>query len=183
MLKLPFLLCAFILLIYLLLPGPSGIDDFPPLPNSLKSTLEGDTIQVKNVAGYFSNNYRQFVTNYYRRAFQQKTWFPFAPLRLNYPPEYAYTVIKDQTHSTYLEEYVYPLRESLYVNGLELYNQDGSPKFWGSTMFEQDSQLFYTKATLRYYPSSYLIRLVTWLGIICSIALFWNVSKKVLRDG
>ena len=42
-------------LVYLLVPGPSKIEDFPPLPTSTKSALEGDTIQNPNIAAYYSN--------------------------------------------------------------------------------------------------------------------------------
>lgn len=180
MIKILFGLFSFLLLLYLVLPGPSSIDEFPALPNSVKSTLSGDTWQVPNVAGYFSDNYRQFTTNFYQGQLQDRTWFPFLPIRLNYPPEYAYTAIKDQTESTYLEEYFYPLRESIFVNGFEPFYEDGQPKFWGSVKFTQSGQQFYTKATLRLYYSTLLSRITTWLGINLLIILLWKLGKKVI---
>lgn len=180
--KIIFILFSFILLVYLCLPGPASINDFPPLPNSVKSKLAGDTVQVPNVAGYFSNNYRNFATTYYKNAYKNKTVFPFPPFRLNHPPEFAYTAIKDQTHSTYLEEYYYPLRGSLFINGLEPFNEDGTAKYNGSTQFKlDDGQLFDTKVTIRFYPSSLWERLVVWLGIDLSIIFLWILYRRIYK--
>lgn len=181
MLKKIFVTFSILLLIYLFFPGPTSINDFPALPDSTKSTLSGDTWQVPNVVGYFSNHYRQFVVSFYRQVVKEKTSLPFPPLRLNYPPEYAYIAIKDQTQSTYLEEYSYPLRESLFVNGFEPYFENGQPKFWGSTQFEVDGRAFYTKTTLRFYPVSWWVKLLVWLGINISVILLWKVSWKLFH--
>jgi hypothetical protein len=183
MIRIIFICFAILLLIYLLVPGPSSIDDFSVLPNSTKSKLSGDTIQLPNIVGYFSDNYRKNVTNFFRKDFQKKVMLPFLPIRLNYPPEFAYTGILDQTKSTYLEEFVYPLRDSLYVNGFEPFYENGKSKFYSSTEFEQDDKLFFTKATLRYYPSSIWIRIVVWLGMVISIYLLWVTTRRVIsRD-
>jgi hypothetical protein len=172
-------------LIYLLMPGPSSIYDLPDLPNSMKSTLEGDTIQVPNVKGFFSDNYRDFATGFYRSAYQKTTLFPFPPLRLNYPPEYAFTAIKDQTESTYLEEYVYPLRDSLYVNGLEPFDSATKKgRFTGATyVYEDDNHKFETKVTLRYYPSPMWARVLVWMGINISLVAVYVIGKKVFKYG
>jgi len=184
-----------LLLVYLVLPGPSSIEEFKPLPNSAKSTLSGDTVQVPNVVGYFSNNYRAFVTDFYQADFGRLTALPFAPWRLNYPPEFAYTAIKDQTQSTFLEEYYYPLRGSLFVNGLEPFYEDGTPKYWGANPFvvpdgtydEQNSQpkmvSFENKTTLRYYPVALWSRLVIWMGINLSVIGLWVVGRRIWRHG
>ncbi|OGE34507.1 hypothetical protein A3C32_04150 [Candidatus Daviesbacteria bacterium RIFCSPHIGHO2_02_FULL_41_14] len=180
MVKLLFFIFSVLFLLYMVLPGPAEIKDFPSLPVSQTSTLEGDTIQVKNVAGYFSDNYRDFSTNYYKDQYQQNTLFPFPPLRLNYPPEFAFTAIKDQTQSTYLEEFVYPLRDSLFVNGLEPFTTEGKPRFRGAIEFEVGGNTYDTKVTLRYYPSNLAIRLVVWAGITTAIYLLWKTGKEVL---
>lgn len=178
--KLIFLFFSLILLIYLLIPGPSLIRDFPPLPNSAKSNLEGDTIQIPNISAYFSDNYRSFTTNFYKNNYETQVLMPLPSIRLNYPPEFAYTAVMDQTRSTYLEEYVYPLRDSLYVNGYEPFYENGKPKFWGSIKADEESGRYYNKATLRYYPSSYFVRLIVWLGIMFSISFIWKVSRRIL---
>lgn len=164
----------------MLWPGPSKISDFKALPNSDKSTLEGDTIQIPNVAGYFSDNYREFVVPFYSENYQNDMHFFLPPLRLNHPPEYSWAVIKRHTDSTYLEELVYPLRNSLYVNGLEPYYSDGTPKFWGATKFEIGKNAWDTKVTLRFYSSNVLIRFMVWLGISVSIIWIYKLGRKVI---
>ncbi|MBI2196521.1 hypothetical protein HYU45_02795 [Candidatus Daviesbacteria bacterium] len=180
MIKKAFIIFSALLLIYMVWPGPSKISDFAPLPSSDKSTLEGDTIQVPNVAAYFSDNYRKYVVDYYTINFREKSLFPFPPLRLNHPPEYSWLAIKRHTDSTYLGELLYPLRDSLYVNGLEPFYEDGSPKFWGSVKLNEGENLWYTKTTLRYYPSTKTARIIVWIGIISSLYLLFKLGRRVL---
>lgn len=179
--NLVFVIFALLLLSYLLLPGPTSIEDFPTLPNSSKSTLEGDTIQLPNVVAYFSNNYRDFATQLYYQGYKNQHLIPFPPLRLNYPPEFAYIAIKDQTHSTYLEEMVYPLRGSLFVNGLEPFDRNGQPRYEGAVKFDNEGVINNTKVTLRFYPAPVWARLTVWLGIILSIALIWKLGRKIIN--
>lgn len=174
-----FIVFSVILLVYMLWPGPSKISDFKPLPSSVKSTLEGDTIQIPNVAAYFSDNYRDFIVPFYLNNYQNLS-LPFLPLRLNHSPEFAWNVIKRHTDSTYLEELVYPLRDSLYINGFEPFYEDGTPKFWGSAKLNEGANLWYTKTTLRYYPSHAVTRILVWSGIIFSVYLLLKLGKKIL---
>ena len=162
------------------MPGPGKISDFKALPFSDKSTLEGDTIQIPNVSAYFSNNFRDFVTFFYLKNYQQKTWLPFPPIRLNHPPEYSWNVIKKHTDSTFLEELSYPLRDSLYVNGFEPFYEDKTPKYWGASNFTVNGNGWYTKVTLRFYPSNLLIRLLVWLGISSSILMLYKLSRRII---
>lgn len=180
MIKKIFIAFSVLLLIYMIWPGPNKMSDFKPLPNSSKSKLAGDTWQIPNVVGYFSNNYREFVVSYYLKNYQQLSNFPFPPLKLNRPPEYSWQVIKKHTDSTYIEELVYPLRDSLYVNGFEPFYPDGSPKFWGSITFDVDGLSWFTKTTLRFYPSNVLIRIIVWLGIITLIYLLVKLGKRII---
>ncbi len=170
---------SLVLLIYMAWPQPASVEDFAVLPNSVRSTLDGDVWQVPNVKAYFSNNFRSFVTDLYRADYQKLTGFPFPPLRLNYPPEFAFTAIKDQTQSTYLEEMVYPLRGSLFVNGYEPFLQDGSPRFRGAVKMVAGGQWFMTKATIRYYPSPLWVRLLVWGGINMAVFLLWKGFRTV----
>lgn len=175
-----YIIFCFLFLIYMILPSTKSIVDFPALPNSDKSTLSGDTYQIPNVAAYFSNNWRQFVVDFYAKNYQQKTPLPFEPIRLNHPPEFAWNVIKRHTDSTYLEELVYPLKDSLYVNGFEPFYEDGSPKFWGSAKLNEGKNLWFTKTTLRFYPSSLFIRLIVYLLICLSIRYLYKVGRKII---
>lgn len=181
--KIIFLSFSFVLLVYLLIPGPTSVKDFPALPNSAKSDLEGDTIQVPNVTAYFTNSFRAFATVFYRNNYEMPVLMPMPSIKLNYPPEFAYTAILDQTRSTYLEEYVYPLRDSLYVNGYEPFNENGTPKFWGSVKADEKNMIYNNKVTLRYYPSNYLVRLIIWLGIVLSISFLWKVGRRIIFNG
>lgn len=184
MMKAIFIISMLVLLVYMLLPGPSSIQDFSGVPNAAKSTLDGDTVQVPNVVGYFSDSFRDVVIPFYVEDYQSKTAFPFSPIRLNYPPENAFNVIKKHTDSTFLEELVYPLRDSLYVNGFEPFYADGTPRYWGAVKVSNDGKtLYYTKTTLRFYPSSFWIKVSVWVGMVCSICLVWYMSKKVLNHG
>lgn len=175
-----YLLFSSLLLIYMVLPGPSKISDFKALPNSQKSRLEGDTIQIPNVSAYFSNSYREFVVPFYAKNYRSKILLPIPPLRLNHPPEFSWTAIKKHTDSTYLEELVYPLRDSLYVNGYEPFYTDGTSKFWGSTKFDADGNLWETKTTLRFYPSNIWVRILVWFGITASIFAIFKMTKKII---
>ncbi len=165
----------------MIMPGPSKISDFKALPKSDKSSLAGDNIaQVSNVAGYFSNNYRKFVADYYLKNYQDKTWLFFPPLRLNHPPEYSWKVIKVNTDSTYLEEFVYPLRDSIYINGFEPFYEDKTPKYWGASQFGENGNSWFTKTTLRFYPSNLAVRLLVWSGISFSILMLYRLGKRII---
>src|SRR3989338_8297810 len=102
---------------YLLIPAPK----FPePLPVSAHSQEPGDLRTLDTFRAYFTNFSRAEVITHYQHQFRHPVIFGFIPsYRLNYPPEDAFTYIADQTLSNYLEEIVFPFRESLYVNGYE----------------------------------------------------------------
>lgn len=181
--KFIFVTFSIILLVYMLLPGTSSISDFPPLPSSTKSALEGDTIHVPNVAAYFSDHYRVFSTSLYYDAYESMNKIPFGPIKLNHPPEFAFVAIKDQTQSTFLEEFVYPLRSSIFVNGLEPVNEDGTPRYWGGEKLSAGGRDYATKVTIRYYHSEIWVRLAVWLGIITSVYFTFKLGGKVFSNG
>ncbi len=178
--KVIFVVFSLLFLVYLIWPGPKGISDFSALPNSAKSTLSGDTVELPNIVGFFSNNYRDFVLDFYTKDYQKLSGLPFPPIGLNYPPEQAFTFVKDQTQSTFLEQRVYPFRDSLYINGLEPFYEDGKPKYWGATEFSEGGQNYQVKNTLRYYPSPIWTRLVIWLGINIIVIVLWILGKKII---
>jgi hypothetical protein len=180
-LKITYFILSLLLFVYMLVPGPTRISDFPALPKAIKSTLEGDTIQVPDVAAYFSDNYRETVIPLYQSAYADQTSLPFGPLKLNYPPEFAFTAIKDQTQSTYLEELTYPLRNSLFVNGHEPVTKDGLPRYVGAGKFEVDGEFLSTKVTLRYYSSPLWVRTTVWLGINASILILLVLTKRIFK--
>lgn len=179
--KILFIVFSITLLVYMLWPGQNSISQFPPLPSSEKSTLEGDTIQITNVSAYFSDNFREFVVPFYSTTYQKLTNLPFPPLKLNHPPEYSWIAIKRHTDSTYIEELIYPLRDSLYVNGFEPLNSEYMPKWWGASKFEVGGKQYFTKTTLRFYPSPVWVRIFVWFGIVLALLFVLKLGKKILR--
>lgn len=182
MAKKTFTIFSVLLLVYMLWPTPTKISDFKPLPDSAKSTLEGDTIQIPNVSAYFSNQFRNFVIPFYKEDYQARNFLPFPPIVLNHPPEYSWNVIKKHTDSTYLEEFVYPLRNSLFANGLEMYHPDGTPVFYGAPKLTEDGREWFSKTTLRFYPSGILVRILVWLGIITSSLFIFKLGKEIIKE-
>lgn len=178
--KIVFAAFSLALLVYMVLPGPKLVSDFSSLPGGLKSVEPGDTVQVPNIAAYYSYIYRAEVMAFYKQSYQRLTLFPFLPLRLNYPPEFAYTAIKDQTRSTFLEELIYPLRDSIFVNGFEPFYANGKPKYWGATHIEINGIIFNTKTNIRYYPSPLWVRIVVWAGLNVGLIWLWRLGGSVL---
>ncbi len=183
MIKKAYFIFGLFLLLYLLWPMPSSVSKFSQLPASVKSDLAGDTYQIPNVVAYFSNNYRDEVMLFYKSDFRRLVRNFFGPITINHPPEFSWDVIKKHTDTTYLEELVYPLKGSLYVNGFEPFYSDGEGKFWGATKFGAGGSEWYTKVTMRYFPSSTLARVIVWLGIMVAIALIYQSGKEVIQNG
>ncbi len=180
-----FYLFSAILLIYMVLPGPKNVDQFGALPNSLKSTEPGDTTQIANVAAYFSNDFRSFVIPFYKHSFLDNfNYFgikmPF--IGLNHPPEYAALVVRPYIQSWYLEEFVHPLRESLYVNGWEPFDENGARRNKYSFGITINDIPFKSKTTIRYYTSPLWVRILVWAGITFSLVLLYKISKKAFKE-
>lgn len=93
---------------------------FPTAPVGALQSDEPADIEDPHRRAYFTDLTREEVLMHYQT--QSQFYFfgiPFKPYRLNYPPEEAATIIRDQTRSTFLEELVTPFRESLFINGFE----------------------------------------------------------------
>lgn len=161
-----FLAFSFLLLIYVILPSP----EFPqPLPDALQSTEPADTEDPLRRA-YFTNFSRREVMDWYKTQFDNGIY----TLQLNYPPENAQTIIRDQTRSSYLEELVHPFRESIFINGFDpLEPKDAI--FIGERFWKQ-------KIIVKYIPSSVYLRVVVFvLTLILAIALFKS-WKQTIQD-
>lgn len=182
--KIIFIVFFLLGLIYLLWPGPSSIADFPGLPGSLRSNEPGDTYQHPSNAAYFSNFRRPEVISFYNSQFSYLNIFGFKipPLRSNHPPEEAFTYIRDQQQSTYLEQFSYPLRDSLFVNGFEPFDEKGKPYREGATEIFTKDAFYLSKTTLRYYGSSIPSRLVIYFLIWVSMLLLYKLSKRAIFE-
>lgn len=95
--------------IYLALPSP----DFPhPPPGSLQSTEPADTESIYRRA-YYTDLSRLEIMDYYDSQFRGLIPIQY---RLDLPPEDSGTVIRTLTQTSFLEQIVHPLRETLYIN-------------------------------------------------------------------
>lgn len=185
--KLVIVIMFILVLVYILVPGPDSISDFPPIPDSLKSKEPGDTYQVSDIAAYFSDYDRAKITDYYKNAYRKI--FPFGkflpPISLNHPPGLARQVVRNEQTGTFLEEYVYPLRGSIFINGYEPWVENEMKKkehgFIGDHI-HINGRYFISKTTLRFYPADFLGRLVVYLGIWVSAFALFAVGKKTFKE-
>ncbi len=174
-------------LIYVAWPGPTSIDDFPPLPSSTKSNLPGDTTQNPNIAAYYSQFDRNYITKYYRSIFEQMpiSFLPLPVIRINHRVEEAYGFVRDQQESTFLEEFIHPMRESVFVNGYEpaIENQmNGVPSGFIEDHISIYGNFYASKATLRYYPSSWIWRVLIYLVMWVLMGMLYKLTKQFLAE-
>lgn len=151
-------LLSFLLLYYLALPTRN----FPsPPPDSYQSEEPGDSEVLNERRAYFTDFDREEVIGQYKDQF---SYLPI--LRLNYPPEEAQTLIRDQTRSTFLEEIVHPLRESIYINGFK--PRVAKDEIWYKGVhYEQ-------KITIRYQTSSLFTRILIYSALIFTIPFIFR---------
>lgn len=165
-----------IFLVYLLIPTPP----FPePLTDSPQSQEPGDVLDLENRRAYFTDNQRAEIISHYQVEMQHRTPWKWIPsYRLNYPPEEALWYVYDPLKSSYLEEVVFPFRESLYINGYE-------PKD-GQDAIAFEGKPYVTKVTLKYYRSPVIARVAiagTSLVVLwVMIGMYWNEFKLIWRD-
>ena len=164
-LNLLILVFTFFLLVYVYPPSP----EFPKPPSDFVQSFEPADVETPPRRGYYTNMSRQQVIEHYEKEFN--LGFIYTP-RLNYPPEEAQTIIRDQTKSTFLEEIVHPLRESLYVNGFEP-KEEQYAQYYEGTRYNQ-------KIIVRYVPSQLIERISIVLLISVCLFLFKMliVNKK-----
>lgn len=165
--------------VYLVLPSPS----LPDLSTSALSDEAGDTWQHPDQKGYYSNLTRSQVLSDLQSKFIIKLGSLVIPsYRLNYRIEEAYELVRDQLNSNYLEEIVYPFRESLFVNGWEPKN---APRF--ATLAKKDvpkislhGVVYDAKITLRPVYSSIWARLFIWFLVFPAAYLVYLSFKKTI---
>ena len=145
--------------IYLVLPSP----EFPEPPSDAVQSLEEADTETPQRRAYFTNYTRQEVLDHYQDQFSISILgFKIPTYRLNYPPEEAFGIIRDQTRSTHLEEIVYPMRDSFYVN--EFVAQQEKDDIWYKGIhYEQ-------KITVRIVPSNIVYRVT--LAIIAWVIFY-----------
>ena len=155
----------FLAVFYLI--SPTSI--LPDLPNSAKSDLPGDTVQISNVSAYFTNMTRTEVMNFYKAYYSG-----LFRINLNHPPEKAKDIIVNTIQSYYLEEFVLPFKESLYVNGFEWENDVFTkPENRSKNKLIYHDKEYKAKITIRRFPTNIQSRLiaffVTEIGVIALV--------------
>lgn len=165
-----FLAASIVFLFYLFLPGPT----FPsPPPGALQSNEPADT-ETQLRRAYFTNDTRQEIMLHYNRELAKPVFFGLTlpTYRLNYPPEEAQALIRDQARSTFLEEIVHPLRESVFVNGFEPKDPKDAIYIGGKTWRQ--------KIIIRYVPSSSWIRLMVGAILVILTVVVYKEWVKTL---
>lgn len=178
-------ICLIIFLIgcvYLAIPTPAT----PDLNNSVRSDEPGDTWQHPDQKGFYTNTPRSAVMSEMRSKFAIKIFGITIPsLVLNYRPEEAQELVRDQLPSYYLEEIVYPFRDSLFVNGWEPSNspryQNWLPKDIPVVTYKDVNYL--SKVTLRPVTSPVWSRILVWALIFPAVYLTISSLKRSLRHG
>ena len=158
--KILFFVLALVFLGYLFLPDP----DFPIPPADALQSFEPADTETSLRRGYYTNLTRDEIMTHYLSQLTKSTFLniPLPTYRLNYPPEEAQTIIRDQTKSTFLEEIVHPFRESVYINGYE-------PKDVKIPV-ESGGRSWRQKIIVRQVPSRVWLRV--FLGLLTLIAIF-----------
>lgn len=168
-------------IIYFILPTPVT----PELSNAIRSDEPGDTWQHPEQKGFYTNSNRSQVIGEMQSKFSMKIFgFSLPSYRLNYRPEESFQMVRDQLNSYYLEEIVYPLRSSMFVNGWEPIH---SPRYAGRPVKEIPMISFkgipyVSKVTLKPVDSSILARLLIWSLIFPSTFLVYFSLKKSLKN-
>lgn len=167
--------------IYLTLPSPKT----PELKDAIRSDEPGDTWQNPDQKGFYTNLNRSQVIGQMQSEFQIKLMNVNLPsYRLNYRPEEAFEMVRDQLNSYYLEEIVYPMRSSLFVNGWEPTN---SPRYAAYELDDIPMISFrgipyISKVTLKPVESSIPARLIIWTLIFPATYLVVISIKKSIKN-
>ena len=170
--KILYVIFAFGYIIYLVLPNSS----FPQAQtNSIQSNEPAD-IESDLRRAYYTNLSRTEVLNYYEDLFSKNTIvrIKLPTYRLNYPPEEAQTLIRDQTRSTFLEEIVHPFRESIYINGFQ-------PKEDKDAIIV-DNKRWNQKIIVKYIKSNVFNRLIVGVSSLLLILILSSAWIRFVKE-
>lgn len=171
--KLPtyfYILISGLFIVYIISP----ISNFPDPGTDFLQSNEPADVESQLRRAYFTDMTRQEVIDHYQDKYRNDFLGVDVPnIRLNYPPEEAVTIIRDQTRSTFLEELVHPFKSSVYINGFE-------PKLEKDRIFIDDKE-WKQKITVRYVPSNTGPRFILSIIIVAIIPLVWNELYKLIR--
>lgn len=169
-------------LFYLFSPQPN----LPILDHSVLSNEEGDTWQNPDQRGYYTNLTRSEVLTNIQGKFNISLMGKVLPsYRLNYRPEEAHQIVRDQLKSNYLEEIIYPLHSSIFVNGWE---PKLAPRREKSDLADDNLAIYGVpydaKITLKPTYSSPLARVLIWTSIFpLSYLVYLSINKSLYEQG
>ena len=176
---LPLALIYFLGIVYLSLPSPV----VPDLAPATRSNESGDTWQHPDQKGFYTNLVRSEVIPQMQSKFTVKLFNLVLPsYRLNYRPEESFEFVRDQTPSYYLEEIVYPFRESLFVNGWEPTNSPTIKEIPGieKPKLIHEGVVYLSKITLRPVYSAPWARMLIWTLVFPSAYLaIFSLRKSI----
>lgn len=144
--------------------------------------VEQDSQYIK----YLTNDRRYVIINKYHSAFQDLHCSSFRflnvfcyvkPFRINHSTLLAASFFDPKQKSTYLEEYYYPLRGSVIVNGYEPYDEKGKAFNKYSEPLIKNGKNYYSEVTIKYYTSTSAARVFIYLLIW--IVGYWMI--KIIR--
>lgn len=150
---------------YLALPQP----EFPKMLWDFVASDQPADRETPFRRGYYSNITRDQLMSHYTSEFK---W----GIKLNYPPELAQTLIRDQTKSSFLQEIVHPMRESLFINGYE------PPS--NIEVLEIGGEKYKQKTIIKYVTSNIRDRIIVGLltiGIIWVLIGEWGKTLRFLN--
>jgi hypothetical protein len=159
LIKIIFALFGIALVIYLAWPAPL----FPTTLWDFVPSNEPADKETPLRRGYYTNLTREQLMSHYVAEFG---WGEV----LNYPPEDAQTLIRDQTKATFLEEVVHPMRESIFIAGNELSPTEGT--------FTVNGQIFKQKVIVKYVGSNIFVR--EFIGL-CTLVLIWILGSEWVK--
>ncbi|HJY98775.1 MAG TPA: hypothetical protein VJ227_03605 [Patescibacteria group bacterium] len=169
--KIIFFAFSLVLFAYLSLPN----FDFPLPPSDSLTSDEPADSETPLRRAYFTDFTREEVLRWYEAQMKNSEFLgiPLPTFRLNYPPEEAQTIIRDQTRSTFLQEIVHPMRESVYINGFEPADPKDAVIIKG--------RHFRQKIIVRFVPSSFPVRLISFFGVILSSVILFKSYAKTFK--
>ena len=126
-------------------------------------------VEAPDRRAYFTDLSRQEVMDYYKEHFRKHNFMGLhlLTLNLNYPPEDANFIIRDQTRSVFLEEVLHPFRQSVFINGFKA-NSDKDIIFI-------ENKIWQHKITVKFISSNPIVR--SLVGVLAA-AFLWIVLEN-----
>lgn len=112
---------------------------------------------------YFTDLSRDQIMAYYKNEFSYA-------LRLNHPPEEAFSLIRDQTPSSWLEELHRPWKNTLYINGY--YPIKATDQIY------RNGTHYQAKITVHFLPASLASAITTFT---CAMLAFYLLVKEYAK--